>query len=216
MRILRSWALVTFLGVSSVANLLAETSAHPVGANLIAVGFQALKAKDIALIEPLLMTEERYRQLSTELPAGLGGAHENEPSDSEIEELAREAMDTLSMSLGLVVNLFEELRFDLDAAQLKEIVVQAPKNATDIETRWIRYRPNDLRTRLDINYIIEAGGNVAVVKLNDVFLVGGERYLARGYRLQAYSPAATADESIMSLVMSHRLNGLVPVIEEEP
>ncbi len=55
-----------------------------------------------------------------------------------------------------------------------------------------------------------------MVKLNDVFLVGGERYLARGYRLQAYSPAATADESIMSLVMSHRLDGLVPVIEEEP
>ncbi len=121
MRILRSWALVTCLGVSSVANLLAGTSAQPIGANLIAVGFQALKAKDIALVEPLLMTEERYRQVSAERPGGLGDARENEPSDSEIEELEREAMDTLSMSFGLVVNLFEELRFDLDAAQLKEI-----------------------------------------------------------------------------------------------
>lgn len=109
-----------------------------------------------------------------------------------------------------------QLHFDLKKAQLTAIVVQKPRSRTESETKWIKYQPDDPRDRLDINYLVESEGNVAVVKLNDVFLVGGERYLARGYRFKAYKPADTADESIRSLVMIHHLNGWVPLIEEEP
>ena len=137
-------------------------------------------------------------------------------SDTELKELAREAKDSLDESLRLVHDLLGQLHFDFGKAKLTAVVVDKPRSTSKEASKWIKYVSDDPRTRLDIVYVIESEGNVAFVKLNDVFLVGGKRYLARGYRFQAYRPADTSDESIMELVITHHLDAWVPAIEEKP
>ena len=190
-----------------------EESAEP---DLVALGFRALMDNDVTLVQPLVMTEERYRQAREELRDSTCGDANGEPSDAEIKELALEATETLAHSFSFIRDLLDDLGFDFDKAQLTATVVHAPRNESDGDTRWIRYSSDDPRTRLDINYVIESEKNVAVVKLNDVLLVGRDRYLARGYRFQAYKPADPTDKAIMRLVIHHHLDVWWPLINEEP
>ncbi|MCJ8311441.1 MAG: hypothetical protein HRU38_01905 [Saccharospirillaceae bacterium] len=184
------------------------------GTDLIELSFQALKNNDVKLIHPMIMTELRYRQLMEEINESSGEESADELTNDQLKELGLESNETLVVSFQAIVEIMAQLDFDLNKAQLISTMVKKQRTEGERETKWIKYSLEDIRTRLDINYIIESEGNLALIKLNDAFLVDGKRYLARGYRFQSYKPVESNNKRINNLVSALNLNGWIPEIEK--
>ena len=195
--------------VSSV-NANTDTSWNTV---LVSLGFQALKVNDVSLVQPLIMTEMRYRQLVSEMEALNREKPQEELTDDQLKKLEMEAQESLDNSFRIITEILDKLGFNWDKAVLSSTIVTKPRVEGEVVTKWIKYTSDDPRTRLDISYVIESENNRAMITLDDVFRINGERYLAGGYRFRAYEPSKIDVARVDYLVIAYHLNTRIPRIE---
>ena len=124
-----------------------------------------------------------------------------------------EAQESLDNSFRIITEILDKLGFNWDKAVLSSTIVTKPRVEGEVVTKWIKYTSDDPRTRLDISYVIESENNRAMITLDDVFRINGERYLARGFRFRAYMPSKVDAARVDNLVIAYHLNTSIPRVD---
>lgn len=168
---------------------------------VVSAGYQALRLGDASLLDDYLMNGERYFELDDiQMEIQEKGM---DAVQVEVQKASEEAKNAPLETLKMIRDALKDLQFDWSEAELASILV--PERGSQ-GTEWIDYSANNPSARLDITYCIQSEGNTASIKLNDVFLVKGKRYLGRGYHFSSFLPNELASEEIKRLIIGHNLN----------